>query len=127
MPPCMVAMAGLKATELWFSTQTSMAAPGREADKVYSASLRDRGIALATDPSPAYGSEFSTGGGRLVRALAAMETAHHPFPVSSTAPHYRRIKSESQAELYHYPKLGVGRPLILRGGLYSGLMTITRT
>jgi len=26
-----------------------------------------------------------------------MEPARHPFPVSSTAPHYRRIKSESQA------------------------------
>src|SRR5689334_7944794 len=26
-----------------------------------------------------------------------METARHPFPVSSTARHYRRIKSESQA------------------------------
>jgi PIN domain-containing protein len=25
-----------------------------------------------------------------------MEAARHPFPVSSTAPHYRRIKSESQ-------------------------------
>jgi len=25
-----------------------------------------------------------------------MEPARHPFPVSSTAPHYRRMKSESQ-------------------------------
>ena len=25
-----------------------------------------------------------------------MEAARHPFPVSSTAPHYRRTKSESQ-------------------------------
>src|SRR5947207_2871847 len=25
-----------------------------------------------------------------------MEPARHPFPVSSTAPHYRRIKNESQ-------------------------------
>src|SRR5437899_2002803 len=28
-----------------------------------------------------------------------MESARHPFPVSSTALHYRRIKSESQAKL----------------------------
>jgi hypothetical protein len=37
------------------------------------------------DPSPAYGSELSTGGGRLVRAWTAMEPARHLFPVSSTA------------------------------------------
>src|SRR5262249_11093495 len=43
-----------------------------------------------------HGTRFSTGGGRLVRAWTAMETARHPFPVSSTAPHYRRIKSECQ-------------------------------
>src|SRR5438105_1240758 len=36
-------------------------------------------------PHPAYGSELSTGGGRLVRALTAMEPTRHPFPVSSTA------------------------------------------
>jgi len=54
------------------------------------------GSLLRADPSPAYGSESSTGGGRLVRALAAMETARHPFPVSSTTPHYRRRKSECQ-------------------------------
>src|SRR6266850_4542179 len=28
-----------------------------------------------------------------------MESARHPFPVSSTALHYRRIKSESQGKL----------------------------
>ena len=56
------------------------------------------GSLLRADPSPAYGSESSTGGGRLVRALAAMETARHPFPVSSTAPHYRRRKSECQGD-----------------------------
>src|SRR6266851_8086681 len=33
-----------------------------------------------------------------------MEPARHPFPVSSTAPHYRRTKSESQG----FSKLGGG-------------------
>ena len=55
-----------------------------------------RDLSCEPTPHPAYGSELSTGGGRLVRALTAMEAARHPFPVSSTAPHYRRIKSESQ-------------------------------
>jgi hypothetical protein len=74
---------------------------------------RDR---LRSDPSPAYGSEFSTDGNRLVRAMkgngagcrSTLRPARAegftstclqdpgPFPVSSTAPHYRRIKSESQ-------------------------------
>src|SRR5216684_6490836 len=54
------------------------------------------GSSCKSTPHPAYGSELSTGGGRLVRALSAMEPARHPFPVSSTAPHYRRTKSESQ-------------------------------
>src|ERR1700704_6443192 len=44
-----------------------------------------RDHSLESTPHPAYGSELSTGGGRLVRALAAMEPARHPFPVSSTA------------------------------------------
>src|SRR5260370_15252286 len=37
-----------------------------------------------------------------------MEAARHPFPVSSTAPHYRRIKSESQgvSELSSEPLSG---------------------
>src|SRR5229473_7589854 len=55
-----------------------------------------RDHSFETTPHPAYGSELSTGGGRLVRALTAMEPARHPFPVSSTAPYYRRTKSESQ-------------------------------
>src|SRR5215471_13191805 len=75
--------------------------------------LRDRGIALATDPSPAYGLESSTGGGRLVRALAAMEAARHPFPVSSTAPHYRRIKSESQVRNRQHLRFGRVLPFVL--------------
>jgi hypothetical protein len=29
-----------------------------------------------------------------------MEPARHPFPVSSTAPHYRRTKSESQEDFW---------------------------
>src|SRR5467141_204517 len=32
-----------------------------------------------------------------------MEAARHPFPVSSTAPHYRRTKSESQG----FSELGI--------------------
>src|SRR6266849_8705913 len=95
-----------------FSTQTSMAAPEREAGRIYclravpteterafcvpDGSSESRDHSFESTPHPAYGSELSTGGGRLVRALTAMELARHPFPVSSTAPHYRRIKSESQ-------------------------------
>jgi hypothetical protein len=67
--------------------------PSEEADAV---GFRSRGIVLQPTPHPAYGSELSTGGGRLVRARSAMEAARHPFPVSSTAPDYRRTKSESQ-------------------------------
>jgi len=44
-----------------------------------------RDHSFESTPHPAYGSELSTGGGRLVRALTAMEPARHPFPVSSTA------------------------------------------
>jgi len=71
---------------------------------------------LQPTPHPAYGSEFSTDGNRLVRALegngagcrftprpasrrvypSLVLQAAGPFPVSSTAPHYRRTKSESQ-------------------------------
>src|SRR5271169_1547554 len=54
-------------------SQASMEAPGREA-----------GFAL-----------ISTGGIRLGRARRQW-SRNHPFPVSSTAPHYRRTKSESQ-------------------------------
>jgi len=74
------------------------------------------GSLLRADPSPAYGSESSTGGGRLVRALAAMETARHPFPVSSTAPHYRRRKSECQGlpETKGWPTVDSARWFILR-------------
>jgi len=68
---------------------------------------RSRGIVLQADPSPAYGSEFSTDGNRLVRALKGNGPvcplypascfagcgAVFPFPL---APHYRRTKSESQ-------------------------------
>src|SRR5467141_1154077 len=70
-------------------------------------SARSRGIVLQPTPHPAYGSEFSTDDNRLVRALEGngagcrftprpVLQAAGPFPVSSTAPHYRRTKSESQ-------------------------------
>src|SRR5690348_15564425 len=65
-PACIVgivAKAGFVRVTLWLSTQVFMRAPGREAGS---------GVDL-------------TGGGRLVRAWTAMETARHPFPVSSTA------------------------------------------
>src|SRR5882762_5026877 len=59
-------------------------------------SARSRGIVLQPTPHPAYGSEFSTDGNRLVRALegngAGCRFTPHPvlqaagpFPVSSTA------------------------------------------
>src|SRR5882724_3388915 len=106
----MASMGGVMNT---FSTQTSMAAPincdrtagqHREAGRLYCIRAKEptrsasgvEGSSCKSTPHPAYGSELSTGGGRLVRAWSAMEAARHPFPVSSTAPHYRRIKSESQ-------------------------------
>ena len=69
------------------------------------------GSLLRGDPSPAYGSEFSTDGNRLVRAMEGNGTGCRftpgpilqdkgPFPVSSTAPHYRRIKSERQERIF---------------------------
>src|SRR6267143_478447 len=112
----MASMVGVVNT---FSTQTSMAAPvnfhcdpdpvgvntgKRDAYTVSERRSRRRRLPESRDhsfeltPHPAYGSELSTGGGRLVRALSAMEPARHPFPVSSTAPHYRRTKSESQED-----------------------------
>src|SRR5713101_7220382 len=113
----MASMAGSVNT---LSTQTSMAAPSREAGNSYchpsgmdrsgarfcvtDGSSGSRDHSFESTPHPAYGSELSTGGGRLVRALTAMEPARHPFPVSSTAPYYRRIKSESQG----FSKLGSG-------------------
>jgi hypothetical protein len=44
-------------------------------------------------PHPTYGSEFSTAGGS---GESKGQWSRQPFPVSSTAPYYRRIKSESQ-------------------------------
>jgi hypothetical protein len=43
-----------------------------------------------------------------------MEPARHPFPVSSTAPHYRRTKSESQEVLFVVNHFSVSA-LIVRG------------
>src|SRR5256885_9452561 len=72
-----------------FSTQTSMAGPHREAGNLYchpsgmdrsgarfcvtDGSSGSRDHSFESTPHPAYGSELSTGGGRLVRALTAME------------------------------------------------------
>ncbi len=66
-----------------------------------------RDLSCEPTPHPAYGSEFSTDGNRLVRATNGNGAGCRftpcpvlqdpgPFPVSSTAPHYRRTKSESQ-------------------------------
>src|SRR5260370_17149313 len=88
-----------------FSTQTSIAAPGREAGCLYCLRAKEptrsasgvEGSSCKLTPHPAYGSELSTGGGRLVKAFSAMEPARRLSPVSSTPPHYRRTKSQSQA------------------------------
>src|SRR5437660_3362831 len=115
-PSRRISTAGVKTA---LSTQTSMAAPSnrdrtavstgkRDAYTVSRACLRMQakkptpsasgveGSSSKSTPHHAYGSELSTGGGRLLTAWSAMEPARHPLPVSSTAPHYRRIKSESQ-------------------------------
>src|SRR6267154_3079196 len=83
------------------NTFSSMTAPHREAGNLYchpsgmdrsgarfcvtDGSSGSRDHSFESTPHPAYGSELSTGGGRLVRALTAMEPTRHPFPVSSTA------------------------------------------
>src|ERR1700687_5177989 len=87
------------------STQTSMAAPGREAGCIYCFPSEEplvfigsesRDHSFESTPHPAYGSEFSTDGNRLVRAIKGNGAAcrftprpvlQHPgpFPVSSTA------------------------------------------
>jgi hypothetical protein len=56
--------------------------PSEEADGV---GFGIEGSLFRVDPSPAYGSELSTGGGRLVRALTAMEPSatRFPFPLPS--------------------------------------------
>jgi len=61
---------------------------GRQAKEPIPSASGVEGSSCKSTPHPAYGSELSTGGGRLVRAWSAMEPARHPFPVSSTAPHY---------------------------------------
>src|SRR6266852_9380053 len=63
-----------------------------------SSGSRDHSFELT--PHPAYGSELSTGGGRLVRALTAMEPARHPFPVSSTA----RTIGEQKAKVKEFSR-----------------------
>src|SRR5712664_3585807 len=97
-------------------------------------SARSRGIVLQPTPHPAYGSEFSTDGNRLVRALEGngagcrftprpVLQAAGPFPVSSTAPHYRRTKSESQGffGIISFTQ-GMGyNPVTLRGGFLNAL------
>lgn len=61
----------------------------------FSSTLRIEGSHMQPTPLPAYGSEFSTGGTRSVRALGGNGTKNRPFPVSSTARHHcRRTKSE---------------------------------
>src|SRR5713101_5537977 len=83
--------------------------------------LRD--LSFEPTPHPAYGSEVSTDGNRLVRArkgngagcrftprpvfaLFCRTQDPGPFPVSSTAPHYRRTKSESQEHFGSREKSG---------------------
>src|SRR5260370_10843803 len=97
-----------------FSTQTSIAAPGREAGCLYCLRAKEpipsasgvEGSSCKLTPHPAYGSELATGGGRLVRAFSAMEPARRPSPVSSTA----RTIDEQKAKVKAFSKLG-GRPI----------------
>src|SRR2546429_8195323 len=85
-----------------FSTQTSMAAPHREAGNLYchpsgmdrsgarfcvtDGSSGSRDHSFESTPHPAYGSEILTGGGPPVRALTAIEPGRHPLPRFSTPP-----------------------------------------
>src|SRR2546421_10377313 len=93
-----------------FSTQTSMAAPHREAGNLYchpsgmdrsgarfcvtDGSSGSRDHSFESTPHPAYGSELLTGGGRLVGGLAAMVPPRRPRPASSTARPIRGEKTE---------------------------------
>src|SRR6266481_10177919 len=118
----MASMVGVMNT---FSTQTSMAAPEREAGDAYTVSERrsrrgrlpeSRDHSFESTPHPAYGSELSTGGGRLVRALTAMEPTRHPFPVSSTARTIGEQKAKVNTFHGYFTEVHSGSMLLLPVG-----------
>src|SRR6266853_6722686 len=97
-------MAGVENT---FSTQMSMAAPEREAGRIYclpsegadSIGFRRRGIVLQVDPSPRL--RLGTFNGRRPTRESLVGNGAGTPPVSRFLyrPHCRRIKSESQEYL----------------------------